>query len=78
MYLSAWLNRDRNRDKLGCFADLKIEGLIDEPGQVNRPVEKGKAEGKRFKVEIYFIIFSSSSSWHTGGHCRIWDLFCFA
>ena len=44
--------------KLGRFADLKIEGLIDEPGQVNRPVEneKGKTEGKKFKVEIFKIL----------------------
>lgn len=42
MYLSALLKRDKNRDKLGPCADLKTKGLIDEPGQINRPVENEK------------------------------------
>lgn len=56
IFLLGWIGIET--DKLGCFADVKIKELIDEPGQVNRPVEneKGEAEGKRFKVEIYFIL----------------------
>lgn len=42
MYLSALLNKDKNRDKPGTCTDLKIKGLIDEPGQINRPVENEK------------------------------------